>query len=68
MKTLQELRSEFEEMAVSCMFDITRTKTGAYTDRGRSTYMLWAGYWECAKINGIITGDDADWIKSGFKE
>lgn len=63
MKTLQELRSDFEKMAVYCMFDITRNKNGEYVDTPRSTYMLWAGYWECAKTNGIIE-PHSDWIDS----
>ena len=59
MKTLIELREEFENMATDCMFDITRFSNGEYDDSGRNTFTLWAGYWQCAKINGIITGEDA---------
>jgi len=55
--TLQELRVQFEDMAKSCMFDITRSQTGEYEYDGRNTFILWAGYWECAKINGIIPAD-----------
>jgi hypothetical protein len=59
-KTLIELREEFEEMAVNCMFDIERNSNGEYENTGRNTFMLWAGYWECARINGIIIGKDAE--------
>ena len=59
-KTLAELRAEFEDMAKNCMFDIERLPNGCYKDIGRNTFMLWAGYWQCAKINGIITGEEAE--------
>lgn len=57
-KTLAELRREFEHMAKNNMFGIGRTETGEYIG---TTFCLWAGYWECAKINGIIVGEDAIW-------
>lgn len=61
IKTLPQLRDEFEEMAARCMFDTTRSeKTGEYTLSGGQTFCLWAGYWECARKNGVIVGDDAD--------
>ena len=55
-KTINELRAEFENMAMNNMFGITRNDQGEYIG---TTFCLWAGYWECAKINGIITGEDA---------
>ena len=54
---IDELRAQFETMAKSCMFDITRQESGEYRSSGRNTFILWAGYWECAKINGIIPPD-----------
>jgi hypothetical protein len=59
-KTLDELRAEFEDMASFCMFDIKRLPNGEYQNNGRSTFVLWGGYFQCAKINGIITGEDAE--------
>lgn len=41
-------------MAKSSMFDIERLPTGEYKCSGRNTFILWSGYWECAKRNGII--------------
>ena len=52
--TIQELREQFERMAVSSHFDIVRMDNGEYRTSGRNTFMLWAGFWECAKINGVI--------------
>lgn len=60
VKTLVKLREEFEHMAKSSMFSIKRNKHGEYMG---TTFCLWAGYWECAKINGIILGEDADVLK-----
>ena len=60
-KTLDELRKEFEHMAKSSMFDIERNSSGEYKGH---THTLWAGYWECAKANGIITGDDVYWFNA----
>jgi len=57
MKTVNELRAEFERMAVSSFFDIDRLPNGEYKTTGRNTFMLWAGYWECAKANGVIPTD-----------
>lgn len=54
MKTVDELRQEFERMATGCMFDIERLANGEYKHRERNTFILWAGFWECAKINGVI--------------
>lgn len=54
MKTIGELRVDFERMARSSMFDIDRLPSGEYKITGRNTFILWAGFWECAKINGII--------------
>jgi len=54
MKTVNELRIDFENMAMSNMFDIKRLPNGEYKSTGRNTFILWAGYWECAKINRII--------------
>lgn len=60
-KTLSQLREEFEDMAARCMFDLTRSeKTGEYIRSRGQTFCLWAGYWECAKKNGVIVGADAD--------
>ncbi len=57
-KTLQTLRREFENMAIRCMFSIKRSpKTGEYFG---STFILWAGYWECAVANDIICEEDKD--------
>jgi len=61
IKTITELRQEFERMAMSCKFSIKRNGHGEYQG---STFCLWAGYWECAKNNGIIIGDDADYKNS----
>ena len=59
MKTLKQLRTDFEEMASPKHFDIERGKfTGEY--KSGSTFCMWAGYWECAVKNKIITGNDAD--------
>lgn len=55
--TINQLRVGFENMARSCMFDIERHAGGEYKFSGRNTFTLWAGYWECAKINGIIDPD-----------
>jgi len=52
--SLEELRKQFEGMAMSNMFDIERLPTGEYKSTGRNTFILWAGFWECAKNNGII--------------
>lgn len=61
--TLIELRKEFEEMAMNCSFDLKRNKKpGEYIGFGGQTFCLWAGYWECAKAHGIITGNDADFM------
>ncbi len=56
--SLTELRQQFEKMAKSSMFIIDRLPNGEYQNRGRSTFLLWAGYWECAVKNGIVVGDD----------
>jgi len=58
-KTIDEIRVEFESMARSCMFDIERIGDGEYRNTGRNTFILWAGFWECAKINGIIDPDSS---------
>lgn len=60
IKTIAELREEFERRAKSDKFGINRNEHGEYKG---STFYLWAGYWECAKINGIISGEDADVMK-----
>lgn len=57
MKTLQDLRTEFEKMAKSKMFYLDRIANGEY--HKMTTFMLWSGYWECAVNNKIITGQDA---------
>ena len=58
-KTLAELRADFETMARNCMFILDRNKKhGEYNSM--PTFSLWAGYWECARLNKIIIGDDAD--------
>lgn len=62
MKTIDELRADFEKMAKSSMFNVQRYSSGEYESRGRNTFILWAGYWECAKKNGIIP-DDSDVLK-----
>jgi len=54
MKTVSQLRGDFERMAKSSFFDIERLQNGEYKTSGRNTFMLWAGYWECAKLNGVI--------------
>lgn len=53
-KTIDDLRTQFEYMAMSNFFDIERLDCGEYRSTGRNTFILWAGFWECAKINGII--------------
>jgi hypothetical protein len=56
MKTLQELRTDFELMAQKNMFGIIRdNQTGEYLG---TTFILWAGYWECAVKNNIIQDTD----------
>ena len=62
VKTLAELRKEFEYMAVRCMFGIERKDNGEYSGSGGQTFILWAGYWECARKNGVIVGVDAEYI------
>lgn len=59
MKNLQrisvkELRRQFEDMARLKHFDLERNCVGEYGSTERNTFILWAGYWECAKNNGII--------------
>jgi len=34
-----------------------REPNGEYKFSGRNTFTLWAGYWECAKINGLISSE-----------
>jgi len=58
MKTLAELRAEFENMAMSSKFIIDRNKHGEYP--AKATYFLWAGYWECAVKNKILVGAEAN--------
>jgi hypothetical protein len=65
--TLSALRIQFEVMAMTCKFDIKRNEKGEYPSDGRNTWMLWAGYFECAATNGIIVGDDADWSTEAIK-
>lgn len=62
VKTLGELRVDFEEMAQRCFFDISRNSNGEYIGSRGQTFILWAGYWECARKNGVIIGDDAEHI------
>lgn len=58
-KTIKQLRDEFERKAEFCMFDLRRNeKSGEYLSM--PTFNFWAGYWECAKENGVIVGGDAD--------
>lgn len=57
MKSIPELRADFERMAKSSHFDIDRLDNGEYKATGRNTFILWAGYWECAKQNGVIPTD-----------
>jgi len=52
MKTIDELRVEFEEMAESKMFSIKRRTNGEY--ESMPTFLFWGGYCECAKAHGII--------------
>ena len=59
MKTIEKIRSDFERMAKSCFFDIDRLPNGEYKITGRNTFILWAGYWECAKANGVIPSDSS---------
>ena len=59
--TLLQLRINFEKMARGKHFNIERNNHGEYTDKNRSTFMLWAGYWESAKANDIIDGEDAEY-------
>ncbi len=52
----EELRANFERMAVSIMFDIKRNpKTGDYASHPRDTFSLWIGYWTSAKEYGVIS-------------
>jgi hypothetical protein len=62
VKTLADLRAEFEHMAVSSMFGIERSMSGEYIGSRGQTFILWAGYWECAKSNGILIGEDANFF------
>ena len=55
--TTEELREDFEELAQYCMFPLRRLANGEYAG---STFIFWAGYWECARRNGLITGEDAE--------
>lgn len=57
--TVNELREDFEHMAKSSFFDIERLPNGEYKSSGRNTFMLWAGYWECAKAAGLIPFDSS---------
>ena len=54
---VEELRINFEKMAKSSHFDIERLPGGEYKSTGRNTFILWAGYWECAKKFGVISPD-----------
>jgi len=54
--TIQELRNEFEDFAIRCHFDIRRRDNGEYHGQ---TFILWAGYWECAVRRGALVGVDA---------
>lgn len=54
MITIGKLRDDFEDMAQCCHFDIERHVNGEYKTEGRNTFILWAGYWECARMNGVI--------------
>ena len=62
IKAVQELRKEFEYMAIRKMFIMNRNKLGEYTSPG--TFCLWAGYWECAIKLGIIP-DKIEYINVG---
>lgn len=55
-KSLDDLRNDFEDMAARCMFGLSRRDNGEYKG---NTFILWAGYWECAVKNGVLRGDDA---------
>ena len=57
LMTIDDLRNDFEEVAQFCHFDTRRLANGEY--KGSSTFVFWAGFWECARRNGLITGDDA---------
>lgn len=48
VKSLEELRIDFEGMARSCKFDISRMANGEYEHSGRNTFMLWADDGETA--------------------
>jgi hypothetical protein len=61
-KAVQELRKEFEYMAIRKMFIMNRNKLGEYTSPG--TFCLWAGYWECAIKLGIIP-DKIEYVNEG---
>lgn len=52
--TVDELRIQFENMAKSNHFSIERKFHGEYESTGRNPFILWAGYWECARLHGII--------------
>jgi len=54
MLTLTELRAQFEVMAELNKFDVELDENFEYKTEPRNTFLLWAGYWECAKINGVI--------------
>ena len=55
--TIDELRIQVEHMARSNMFDIQRVPSGEYKMSGRNTFILWAGFWECAKLHSVINPD-----------
>ena len=61
-KTMDELRKEFEDMAYSCFFDISRNEDNEYKG---FTFYLWGGYWKCALTHGII---DEETAMSQFKK
>ena len=56
IKSIDEVRNDFEDMAARCMFGLSRRDNGEYTG---TTFILWVGYWECAVKNGVLRGDDA---------
>lgn len=56
-KALEELRVDFENMAKQKLFILDINKNSNQYESW-PTQLLWAGYWECAKINKIVEDDD----------
>ncbi len=57
--SVEELRANFERIAILAGFDIERTATAsglkAYS---RDTLLFWSGYWSAARDYGIISPNE----------